>query len=981
MSKSGFYAAIKSVFIASSSSKAQETVRTGLIFGFIIASLSLLLLMTGVYNEVDTYVNTMVMQMAIEDKEEMHPRICIVKKDQATSELLEKNPDRAEFASLFRFLGQPQIIQRPHGGAGRGLRVLDIGIGCFTDLKDLPFKTGYDEWGSFADFSDQASATHIEKFDQRNWHSSSRRVRDYFKANPDAETFSGLIQVRSYLWNPLAKNAFTALAGGGQYLVLPTLATRWDDPELKKYLQNLSDKNNSTDNAPPAGIAESIELLNRWQNLFDNLNRIDVDLHIVMFEKPGVLLSISLDLVVDPPTPEYIIEPASVIGFDFVLQGEKSDAVDNALVAAIESTESQVVLAAHTALEEDARDYSQESKTGDDAFALGRKASAVMRHIMPHEKFIKGNAMTAVIDIALGSKSFVTMVPMFIANHQEKRLIPSFSLKIAMLELDRCHPELKPSYSEEMNRVLAAIYDDVASGKFRGPLTIHDRSIPVDSRGMMLIDFYGSTSVGRYRWPRVGSVSLYECLDEKTLRRLLKKMPEKNELDPIKAHSRTLYGGMNSFNKSERIMLVGPFEITDFDYFPTPMELYTPYRAQKEQLMGIEIHANAIINILDKLYIKHPNGYHTAFALFVSCILLGFILDILTPVAGFFLVVAFMGGAFWHSFNSYHYARQMFNSSALLFSYPAIWAIATLTNYVRQRARAQKTKDMFSRFVAADVVQYMLDNPDIVKPGGEKVELTIFFSDVAGFTSISEALTPEELVVLLNEYLGAMTDLLFEYGGTLDKFIGDAVMAFWNFPRKQDDHAVRACLCALAMQRKINELQIGWAERGLPRVSARAGLNTANVVVGYMGSSKAQMNFTCMGDGVNLASRLEGANKEYGTAMMVSDATFQRAKHAVVGRFLDFLAVKGKKEPVKVHELVCEVGKEPPGWNELIELYNRAIQLHLERKWDEAIATFEQILARWPDDGPSRTYIARCNEYKENPPPEGWDGRYILTHK
>jgi len=344
-------------------------------------------------------------------------------------------------------------------------------------------------------------------------------------------------------------------------------------------------------------------------------------------------------------------------------------------------------------------------------------------------------------------------------------------------------------------------------------------------------------------------------------------------------------------------------------------------------------------------------------------------------------MAAFVAGSFWYAYSSYHIARQMFNFSSLVISYPTIWALATLTNYLRQRARAQSTKEMFSRFVAADVVQYMLDNPELVRPGGDKVELTIFFSDVAGFTSISEALTPEELVVLLNEYLGAMTDLLFEYGGTLDKFIGDAVMAFWNFPRKQEDHAVRGCLCALAMQRKIHELQLGWAKRGLPKVSARAGLNTADVVVGYMGSQKAQMNFTCMGDGVNLASRLEGANKEYGTALMISDAVYQRAKHVVSARFLDFLAVKGKKEPVKVFELVSEKGKEPPGWFELIELYDRAIQLHLDRHWNEAIATFEEILARWPDDGPSATYIHRCQEYKDNPPPEGWDGRYILTHK
>jgi adenylate cyclase len=226
-----------------------------------------------------------------------------------------------------------------------------------------------------------------------------------------------------------------------------------------------------------------------------------------------------------------------------------------------------------------------------------------------------------------------------------------------------------------------------------------------------------------------------------------------------------------------------------------------------------------------------------------------------------------------------------------------------------------------------------------------------------------------------------MTDILFEYGGTLDKFIGDAVMAFWNYPRKQPDHAVRACLCAIAMQRRIEELQVDWAKRGLPKVAARAGMNSAEVVVGYMGSMKAQMNFTCMGDGVNLAARLEGANKEYGTTLMISEGTYQQVKHVITARFLDFLAVKGKKEPVKVYELVCEKGKEPPEFNDRHKLYDHAIELHLERKWDEAIETFEKVLARWPDDGPSKTYIKRCQEYKQNPPPEGWDGRYILTHK
>ena len=990
MSKKGIIAAVKSVFVVSASSKSQETLRTGLIFGFVIAVMSLLLMLTGILDIIDTYVNAMVVQIGFQPPEQ-HDRVCIVKKDQATSELLGKNPDREEFASMFRFLGSNQIVKRQEGFSGTGQQILNINIGYFRGVKDLLFKSGYDEWGSFSDRSNLATATSVAAFDQAKWHSSSRQVREYFKNNPHETGFSSFIKVESQLWNPLRNNAFVALAGGGKFLVLPTFATNWQNPELIQYLQELLEKREQrketekTEKAAakevPKSIAEAVDLLKRWQNLFANLGRVSPDLHIGMFERPGVLINITLQMTLEPPPAEFLVEPASLIGFDFVLQGEKTSDADALLEKAIESSQSHVVLAGHTILEEDLRDVSQEEIASDSASFITRHTERVLRQIMPHPKFVKKNAEVAMIDMSVGSKSFVTMAPLFLFNKQSRQLMPSFSLKIAMLELDRRHPEMKPSYSEKMEQVLAENYEKVASGTFLGPLVIHDRQIPVNSKGMMLIDFVGSTSRSRFRNAAIGSVSFYECFDRKTLRRLRRKMPGKKELTPEHAYTRTLGSGLKSVNKSGRIMLAGPFEVSDFDYFPTPLDLYTPYRIQREPLMGIELHANAIINILDKRYIAHPNGNYTAVVLFLSCLLLGFLLDILSPVAGAFLTFAFMGSTLWHAYSSYHVARQIFICSPLLVSFPAIWSVATLTNYVRQRIRAQKTKDMFSRFVAADVVQYMLNNPELVKPGGEKVELTIFFSDVAGFTSISEALTPEELVVLLNEYLGAMTDLLFEYGGTLDKFIGDAVMAFWNFPRKQDDHAVRGCLCALAMQRKINELQIGWAERGLPRVSARAGLNTANVVVGYMGSSKAQMNFTCMGDGVNLASRLEGANKEYGTAMMVSDATYQRVKHVIAGRFLDFLAVKGKKEPVKVFELVSEIGKEPHGWNELAAMYDHAIQLHLDRQWDEAIATFEQLLTRWPDDGPSKTYITRCNEYKLNPPPEGWDGRYILTHK
>lgn len=187
-------------------------------------------------------------------------------------------------------------------------------------------------------------------------------------------------------------------------------------------------------------------------------------------------------------------------------------------------------------------------------------------------------------------------------------------------------------------------------------------------------------------------------------------------------------------------------------------------------------------------------------------------------------------------------------------------------------------------------------------------------------------------------------------------------------------------LC-LRNAKKIDELQKDWLKRGFPILKARAGLNTAEVVVGIMGSSKTQVNFTCMGDGVNLAARLEGANKEYGTSLMVGESTYNLIKEKISCRFLDLLTVKGKLKPVKVYELVAKKGEEPPNWSLIEKMYDEAIQLHLNREWSKAIALFEEVLSIVPFDGPSQTYLKRCHEYADFPPPPDWDGRYIMTHK
>lgn len=968
--------------VESKNSQVKSKYRTGLRIGGISVIITLLLLFSGSLKNFDTYLTTLIFQNGFE-KPNSKNNILIVKKDQATSELLQKNPGRSEFASLFRLLGKYQKTKYP--GRDGLTPVLSFEVGHFEKQKKYLISTSFSSWCNDTDEIDK-----------------------YKKEHSEFEGYSGFIKIRENIWgkngstrdHPFKGNPLKNLSNVNKPLLLPTIFTDWTDNGKDSVDLDSVVKTKGPDKPENEGFSKN-DLLSRWTNVFFNLISSRITAKLKMFPAEKSLFKFTIYLRKKSPIKEYYVKPAAVIGFDFVLQGEKTKKDDAALVQAIKNCDCNVVLAQHTKKEEvfliTQKEHLLASKTvpvvagknkkssEKGAITLdGSKVDTVTRKILPHKKFITSNVNLAMIDMSVGNKSFVTEVPLFVPDETAKKLEPSFSLMTSMIYLDYKNNTINApdGYVNSMYKKLDEIYPYYVKDEFRGPLKIKDISVPVDRNGRMLMDYVGSTKKGRMKQAAFSSASFYECFDDEKLKELLstKQITKKARtlLRPKKAHFRTL---AYSNNKGGKICLIGPFEITDFDYFPTPLSDRTPLAVQTQPLMGIEIHANAIVNILEGKALRHPRVWKTAVLLIVFTLILGALLDLTSPFIGALIALWFIYASVWFGDYSYHKLREVFWFGALLISFSFTWIMSTLINYVRQRSRAAATKQMFSKFVAADVVQYMLEHPELVQPGGEKVELTIFFSDVAGFTSISEALTPEQLVVLLNEYLGAMTDLLFEYGGTLDKFIGDAVMAFWNHPKKQEDHALRACLCALAMQEKITELQVDWAKRGLPRVAARAGLNSAQVVVGYMGSEKAQMNFTCMGDGVNLASRLEGANKEYGTLMMVSDATYQQVKHRITGRFLDFLAVKGKKKPVKVFELVSEKGKEPPGWDELIEMYDKAIKLHLDRKWEQAIETFENLLAKWPDDGPSKTYIKRCLEYMENPPPENWDGRYILTHK
>ena len=923
-------------------------------------------------------------------------RVLVIKKDQATSELLARNPGRREFASLFECFGQSQLVKSEQEKKPQSYTLFKLDIGLFRDVKSYPVFTSYDYWCGFDGYDDECGLLGQDK-----WNSPMRRLGERYRADKDLRGNNCLFMFKDYIWGPMKMNIFKFLSGGRDFLVLPTLITDWCDKELVGAVsEHLANQRGEGSGAKIDSKHEAaINLLKKWVSFFESLSYADFVPVFSFHGGPESVFSFSFVVKTKPLPGEYVVEPAAVVGFDFVLQGEMNEQDDALLSEALNKSLAKVVLAGHTANETVAATGEEGRNTEEVAgrFPENANKDGVIRttssdlnltltetkYIMPHDKFLGGkNVSIGIINVGKSDKGFVSEVPMFFVDKKRNRLMPGFSLSIAMMALDRnCKDKDEIGYVTAMEREFERIFKSVVDGTFVGPLRIKDRVIPVDRNGNMYIDFVGSTNnaYGEHT-PALDGFSLYQCFDRDYLKKLWAERPSESRLNPALQQTNILNRGEN--NKSHTIAVCGPFEITDFDYFATPLTLETSLQPIKEDLMGVEIHANAIINILDKLYIKKPeNPASTVFALLVVCVAAAVLLEFTRPFWGAFLTMLFMWMTFLYGHHSYHVNRELMYLAPLIIAYPMIWVATTFLNYIKQRAKAMNTRAMFSRFVSADVVQYMLDNPELVRPGGEKTELTVMFSDIAGFTPMSEALTPEELVVLLNEYLGAMTDLLFKYGGTLDKFIGDAIMAFWNYPKKQPDHAVKACLCAIEMQQKIDSLQIGWQARGLPRVSVRVGINTAGVVVGYMGSMQAQMNFTCMGDGVNLASRLEGANKEYGTKMMISEATYLQVKDKITCRFLDFLAVKGKTEPVKVYEIVSEKGSEPADFDEHFELYDQAIKLHLERKWDEAIELFGVIIEKWPDDVPATTYISRCRQYKETPPPDNWDGRYILTHK
>jgi adenylate cyclase len=413
----------------------------------------------------------------------------------------------------------------------------------------------------------------------------------------------------------------------------------------------------------------------------------------------------------------------------------------------------------------------------------------------------------------------------------------------------------------------------------------------------------------------------------------------------------------------------------------------TPFGMDEKAYMGVEIHANVIDNMLHqgepgRGFIERGQRQEWIDLLFIVLFGLGagWVFGKFRPMvcalAFVVVLVGFSGFVYWTFATMGMWLSFVIPASVLTVGY----ASHTSFRMFFEEREKRKLRRSFSQYVSPGVIKLIEKDPaKYFRPGGEMREMTIMFSDIRSFTTISEGLTPDELVLLLNEYLGEMTDVIFARWGTLDKYIGDAIMAFWGSPYPQEDHATKACSAALDMIAKLDQLNHKWEQEGKKQLNIGIGLNTGPVNVGNMGSSK-RLSWTVMGDHVNLASRLEGMTKEYKSRIVISEYTWQVVAGEYVARELDRIRVKGKTRPVAIYELMG-YARDAAACADKLRLWEEAMNAYKRQNWPEAVEKFEALLERYPDDGPGHVLLKRSHEFLQHAPEPGWDGVYVMKEK
>ena len=503
-------------------------------------------------------------------------------------------------------------------------------------------------------------------------------------------------------------------------------------------------------------------------------------------------------------------------------------------------------------------------------------------------------------------------------------------------------------------------------------------AIPKYDPGSVLINFYGPNGTFKH-------VKFVDVIDDETLT----TREEEEGRTEINTFSDPEYGYLHDGTFKDKIVLVGSTVPEEHDLFPVAM-------ARREQagdnlMYGVEIHANLIESVLRNEFIKRQSTSSEILGIFFFAIVTFLLTSVLRSAKTSRHYLIELNGVLFtlaelllvvfaaiYLFKNHGYLVAVISPVvAVVGGYVA----STAYHFVAERRQRLLLKTMFSTYLDPTVVEELILNPEKLRLGGERTELSVLFSDIEGFTAISEGMSPEDLVGILNEYLSAMSDIVFKNHGTLDKYEGDCVMAFWGAPVSQNDHALRACTSALQMQQSLASMRAVWAEHQRPLINIRIGVNTGEMVVGNMGST-GKFNYTVIGDSVNLASRLEGANKLYHTGIMVSERTFELVRHRILGRELDLIMVAGRTEPVRTFELIDFIErKSDAGQGEFLDAYAEGIRLYRARQWQQAKSMFRDALKVRPHDHPSLLYIQRIETFETTPPPKDWNGVFVMTAK
>jgi len=480
----------------------------------------------------------------------------------------------------------------------------------------------------------------------------------------------------------------------------------------------------------------------------------------------------------------------------------------------------------------------------------------------------------------------------------------------------------------------------------RDGLAVGGRVIPVDRAGRMMIRYHGPR--GTYQAYSIGDIIQSAVRIESQMR---------PSFDPAIVRGKVVIVGCSAPGLMD--LRVNPFS----SVYP-----------------GAEVHATVIDNIMKGDFLTRVPKRLVYFSAVCLAALTGVIMYSVGSVFLLPLLLALLIGAFLAA-DAYVFMRGIWLETVIpLVTILVTYAVSNTVNYAMEGRKKRQLKQMFSQYSSPAVVDELLKHPDKLKLGGERKELSVFFSDIAGFTTISESMAPEALVDLLNEYLNEMSEVILSYHGTVDKYIGDAIMAVWGATVDQPDHAVRACHAALDCRRQLSAFRESLRKRGLPDLNMRIGVSSGPMLVGNMGS-KRRFDYTVIGDVVNLGSRLEGANKNYDTHVMINQRTRELAGDTIVVRELDLLRVKGKNKPITVYELIAKQGEAPFETLEKIRLFHGGLEHYRMMRWDDALAAFTAVLKVDPDDGPSKIYVDRVNQFRQSPPSDGWDGVFALKTK